>query len=764
MNKRRREDPHDYLGGDLQFLSVQSISDSNSDKDKRLTKAEKKEQRKQANKQWKLMDRKLDSGKDPNPRHTLYYQHQLPDLSSISEWNRFQGSLVEPLPVTFRLGSSCPSIIEKSVQLCMNGKFKSLNGRFVEVRGVVIQENLVKPIPWASDWFSRNLHYHGCNVWQMAMDSQELSKNREMSPISQLLLREVNLGNIVRQELASMLPVMLLDVKCDHDVLDVCSAPGSKTEQILLQMKKQSITEDGLFSGMVVANDADPLRIQTLIKRYSRCSSPNLLVVCSRAEDLQKRLSKVCRHGAFDRIVCDVPCTGDGTFRKFPHLWRLFRPRSALDLHPIQLQIATASVLLLKQGGRFVYSTCSINPIEDEAVVAALLIQFHPSLHLIDISSTTSISSIPGLITRPGLTDWQCSPEIFTSGDEKADVAKSLNRLPTILPSMYPPSIEKQHQFDMNLDRCCRLLPHDNDTGGFFVAVFELQSPIVRKKVESLVSGSESLAALRRMGFNPKDQPPPAELPSHYSALSSDEFQRMSEQLSLQSSLLQESNGHRVLRGGADSKGWQPLQLVSPHVAHALTAWGPLLEGQLQQAGLLLGHQHARDGCTHEVEALHCLAPFTRPSCIATLAADDMQWLAAQGAAAEAESRSSSDPIAILLSQEAKDSLVAATLSSSNSDVLVALGAAPGDEVAAAAAGGKRRLSRAERKKGGRTAAVAAPPPEPLSEPSEENIAKHCPALLLVRVVMTDGRLRNVRVLSPADRCQSLLDALKTVR
>src|SRR5688572_24557604 len=86
---------------------------------------------------------------------------------------------------------------------------------------------------------------------------------------------------------------------------------------------------------------------------------------------------------------------GDGTFRKCPHLWRLFRPRGALDFHVIQLQIVTAGIQLLKlgrnfwvmvhcvhvilltcTGGRLVYSTCSLNPIEDEAVVAALLLKF----------------------------------------------------------------------------------------------------------------------------------------------------------------------------------------------------------------------------------------------------------------------------------------------------------------------------------------------------------------------------------------------------
>jgi 16S rRNA C967 or C1407 C5-methylase (RsmB/RsmF family) len=140
---------------------------------------------------------------------------------------------------------------------------------------------------------------------------------------------------------------------------------------------------------MVVANDADPVRINTLKRRYARCGSPNLLVTCSRAEDLQRSIGRP----VFDRIVADVPCSGDGTIRKFPHIWRLFRPRMSLELHMVQLQIAIASVQLLKPGGRMVYSTCSINPLEDEAVVAGLLRRFEGRVRLID---TRAEGLLPG--------------------------------------------------------------------------------------------------------------------------------------------------------------------------------------------------------------------------------------------------------------------------------------------------------------------------------------------------------------------------------
>ena len=64
----------------------------------------------------------------------------------------------------------------------------------------------------------------------------------------------------------------------------------------------------------------------------------------------------------FDRVLCDVPCTGDGTMRKNPLIWKRWNASPANMLHSLQLQIACKGVRLLKVGGRLVYSTCSLNP------------------------------------------------------------------------------------------------------------------------------------------------------------------------------------------------------------------------------------------------------------------------------------------------------------------------------------------------------------------------------------------------------------------
>lgn len=122
-----------------------------------------------------------------------------------------------------------------------------------------------------------------------------------------------------------MLPVVLLDPAAEHFVLDVCAAPGSKTEQILAAMTsslhRQSSAPTQPF-GLLLANDADPKRLHTLRHRFFQHPSAHFAVSCLDGTALSTAFPPDVQ---FDRIVCDVPCSGDGTFRKCPHLYRLFR-------------------------------------------------------------------------------------------------------------------------------------------------------------------------------------------------------------------------------------------------------------------------------------------------------------------------------------------------------------------------------------------------------------------------------------------------------
>lgn len=129
------------------------------------------------------------------------------------------------------------------------------------------------------------------------------------------------------------------------------------------------------------------------------------------------------RNMVFDRILCDVPCSGDGTMRKNVAIWKRWSPldgnglhscvkntdsfadRGLMHPHRLQLRILQRAMRMLARGGRIVYSTCSLNPVENEAVIAAALngvpgmIQlscatevYHPSLTQVSPSSMYRLS------------------------------------------------------------------------------------------------------------------------------------------------------------------------------------------------------------------------------------------------------------------------------------------------------------------------------------------------------------------------------------
>ena len=115
-------------------------------------------------------------------------------------------------------------------------------------------------------------------------------------------------------------------------------------------------------------------------------------------------------------------------------------------------------------GGRLVYSTCSFNPIENEAVVAELLRSCGGALELVDVSE-----QLPLLRRAPGLTSWRVMEKQGGWIDSHDDVPEGLRR--SFKRSMWPP--EPAELSSLHLERCVRVFPHYQDTGGFFIAVFE---------------------------------------------------------------------------------------------------------------------------------------------------------------------------------------------------------------------------------------------------------------------------------------------------
>jgi 16S rRNA C967 or C1407 C5-methylase (RsmB/RsmF family) len=115
-----------------------------------------------------------------------------------------------------------------------------------------------------------------------------------------------------------------------------------------------------------------------LTHQMNRLNTSNILITNHMAQDFPELKYKDCKVGEdrrvrYDRIVCDVPCSSDAAIRKIPSKWAAWSTKDGASLHKIQFEIAKRGIEFLKVGGKMTYSTCSLNPIENECVVAALL-------------------------------------------------------------------------------------------------------------------------------------------------------------------------------------------------------------------------------------------------------------------------------------------------------------------------------------------------------------------------------------------------------
>ncbi|XP_071814211.1 RNA cytosine-C(5)-methyltransferase NSUN2-like [Apostichopus japonicus] len=378
-----------------------------------------------------------------------YYKEQ--NIIPIEEWEAFMSALKKPLPATFRI-TGFRGQAEQVLEFVKGNYINNLVTKTQD--GDVIDKPY--PLPWYPDEAA----------WQLNHDRQILRKVPALEKLHKFLVSETDSGNISRQELVSMIPPLLLDVKSDHLVLDMCAAPGSKTAQIIEALHADE--SDKQPEGVVIGNDSDNKRCYIMVHQAKRLNSPCCMVVNHDARFFPKlffdRPDGKKEQLMYDRILCDVPCSGDGTMRKNTMIWKQWAQTSAISLHNLQKQILHRGTELLAVGGKLVYSTCSFNPIENEAVVSSVLIASEGALQLADVSGL-----LPGLKRRSGLKSWKVINETPQEYAKPEDVPEKKRR--RYIESMWPPSEEDAER--INLHRCVRIVPHDQNSGGFFVAVLE---------------------------------------------------------------------------------------------------------------------------------------------------------------------------------------------------------------------------------------------------------------------------------------------------
>ena len=439
----------------------------------------------------------FDQVRKENEKFERFY-NTLDIVPTGPERDAFWSTLRRELPNSFRFTGS------KGHALSVRN---NLVERFFPLISQIKHEGRPVELPKPMPWYPEGLAY------SMTTPKNVVRKYEPFKEFQKFLVSETGVGNISRQEQVSMIPPLLLDVRPEHTVLDLCAAPGSKSAQLIeavhageeemveraikatkgqenangVELGEKTTQDNGRTIGLLVANDVNYQRAQMLVHQVKRLNSPNLIVTnhdatlfpsielpSAPAAPGQQKRGKYLK---FDRVLADVPCSGDGTCRKNPSIWKEWSPQNGLGLYITQVRILTRALQMLKAGGRVVYSTCSMNPVENEAVVSSAIERCGgvAKVRLLDCSN-----QLDGLVRKPGLTDWSIMSRNGQISESYPEAEQYESKDSKIVPGMFAPNAEEE----IPLQHCMRVYPHQQDTGGFFIAVLEKLSEI-RAKPES---------------------------------------------------------------------------------------------------------------------------------------------------------------------------------------------------------------------------------------------------------------------------------------
>ncbi|MDH3269174.1 MAG: RsmB/NOP family class I SAM-dependent RNA methyltransferase [Ignavibacteria bacterium] len=170
---------------------------------------------------------------------------------------------------------------------------------------------------------------------------------------------EIAFGFYYMQALTSMLPPFVLNPSEKDIVLDLCSAPGSKTTQLAEMMNNK---------GVLVVNELEMKRIKALAFNLDKMNLLNCGIVNQRGEILSKYYDSY-----FDKILVDAPCSGLGIIQKKTEVSKWWSIERVNNLSEIQTKLLVSAIKMLKVGGEMVYSTCTLTPEENELIINRIL-------------------------------------------------------------------------------------------------------------------------------------------------------------------------------------------------------------------------------------------------------------------------------------------------------------------------------------------------------------------------------------------------------
>lgn len=289
-----------------------------------------------------------------------------------------------------------------------------------------------------------NDSYHGIRINRLKISSKEFERispfeikkipyidngfiyNNNINPAKDVYYHA---GLYYLQEPSAMLPANRLPIDEGDFVLDLCAAPGGKATELAGKLNG---------TGILYANDISASRAMALLKNLELAGASNIYVSAETPENLSKKLPCF-----FNKILCDVPCSGEGMFRKDPSLIKSWIEKGPEYYQSIQRSIIESSYEMLAPGGLLMYSTCTFSKLEDEDNIAWFM-DNHPDMKLAEI-------------------EWY---EGFTKG------------------------------FD-GLDKCVRVFPHKMMGEGHFLALLkkdenEAEKFPVNEKTESKIISKQS--------------------------------------------------------------------------------------------------------------------------------------------------------------------------------------------------------------------------------------------------------------------------------
>ncbi|MGE8079211.1 16S rRNA (cytosine(967)-C(5))-methyltransferase RsmB [Peribacillus loiseleuriae] len=171
------------------------------------------------------------------------------------------------------------------------------------------------------------------------------------------------MGFLSIQDESSMLVAHALDASLNDMVLDCCAAPGGKTTHIA----------EGLTTGQVVAIDLHEHKVKLIKDQAQRLGLRNIKTEVSDSRKIQELYNKE----GFDKVLVDAPCSGLGVMRRKPDVKYTKTKDDIIKLSSIQNQLLEAAAPLVKKGGNLIYSTCTVDQEENDAVANHFLEQ-HP--------------------------------------------------------------------------------------------------------------------------------------------------------------------------------------------------------------------------------------------------------------------------------------------------------------------------------------------------------------------------------------------------